>query len=169
MRRLGAILYDSLLLLGLLMLATALLMPISRGAIEISNIGYRLYLLAVVAGYFAFFWLTRGQTLGMRTWKIRLIRSDGKALTMTDIIRRLLFSLLSWVPFGLGFWWILRSSQRLAWHDRWSGTELVMARNSNEDRHDQLTRLKPTVTTTASNATGPQPTSSGSRSKTSPE
>ncbi|MEE8463422.1 MAG: RDD family protein [Gammaproteobacteria bacterium] len=136
-RRLGAILYDSLLLLGLLMLATALLMPLAGGAIEISNIAYRLYLLAVVTGYFAGFWLASGQTLGMRTWKIRLIRSDGQRLTLGDVIRRLLFSLVSWAPLGLGFWWMLRSDRRLAWHDRWSGTELVMTGNSNADRPDQ--------------------------------
>ena len=136
-RRLGAILYDSLLLLGLLMLATALLMPLAGGAIEISNIAYRLYLLAVVTGYFAGFWLASGQTLGMRTWKIRLIRSDGQGLTLGDVIRRLLFALVSWAPLGLGFWWLLRSGQRLAWHDRWSGTELVMTGNSNTDRRDQ--------------------------------
>ena len=132
LRRLGAILYDSLLLLGLLMLATALLMPITHRAIEIDNIAYRLYLLAVVAGYFAGFWLARGQTLGMRAWKIRLIRSDGQALTLSDVSLRLLFSLLSWAPLGLGFWWTLRSDRRLAWHDLWSGTELA-----NADRPDQ--------------------------------
>ncbi|GBF30090.1 hypothetical protein MnTg04_00026 [bacterium MnTg04] len=137
LRRLGAILYDCVLLLGLLMLATALLMPITHIAIEIDNIAYRLYLLAVVAGYFAFFWLTRGQTLGMRTWKIRLIRSDGQALTIGDVSRRLLFALVSWAPLGLGFWWMLRSDRRLAWHDLWSGTELVMARDSEADRPDQ--------------------------------
>ncbi len=137
LRRLGAILYDSLLLLGLLMLATALLMPLTGGAIEISNIAYRLYLLAVVTGYFAGFWLASGQTLGMRTWKIRLIRSDGQRLTQGDVIRRLFFSLVSWAPLGLGFWWMLRSDQRLAWHDRWSGTELVMTGNSNADRPNQ--------------------------------
>lgn len=137
LRRLGAILYDCVLLLGLLMLATALLMPITHIAIEIDNIAYRLYLLAVVAGYFAFFWLARGQTLGMRTWKIRLVRSDGHALTIGDVSRRLLFSLVSWAPLGLGFWWMLRSDRRLAWHDLWSGTELVMAGNSEADRPDQ--------------------------------
>ena len=137
LRRLGAILYDSLLLLGLLMLATALLMPITHSAIEIDNIAYRLYLLAVVAGYFAGFWLASGQTLGMRTWKIRLIRADGQALTIGDVSRRLLFALVSWAPLGLGFWWMLRSDQRLAWHDRWSGTKLVMTGNSNADRPDQ--------------------------------
>ena len=137
LRRLGAMLYDSLLLLGLLMLATALLMPLTGGAIEINDIVYRLYLLAVVTGYFAGFWLASGQTLGMRTWKIRLIRSDGQGLTLGDVIRRLLFALVSWVPLGLGFWWLLRSDQRLAWHDRWSGTELVMTGSSNADRRDQ--------------------------------
>ena len=91
----------------------------------------------MVTGYFAGFWLASGQTLGMRTWKIRLIRSDGQGLTLGDVIRRLLFALVSWAPLGLGFWWLLRSDQRLAWHDRWSGTELVMTGSSNADRRDQ--------------------------------
>ncbi len=91
----------------------------------------------MVAGSFAFFWLARGQTLGMRTGRIRLIRSDGQALTIGDVSRRLLFSLVSWAPLGLGFWWVLRSERRQAWHDLWSGTELVMAGNSEADRPDQ--------------------------------
>lgn len=127
LRRLGAMLYDALLLLALLMLATALLMPISQGAIEMDNVAYQLYLLSVVTGYFVYFWLRHGQTLGMRTWKIKLARADGQALTLGDTMRRLAFSVLSWLPLGLGFWWILFSHQRLAWHDRWSGTLLVMA------------------------------------------
>ncbi|MCZ6559303.1 MAG: RDD family protein [Gammaproteobacteria bacterium] len=126
LRRLGAMLYDALLLLALLMLATALLMPISRGAIQIDNIAYQLYLLSIVTGYFVYFWLRHGQTLGMRTWKIRLVRADGQALTLGDTLRRLVFSVLSWLPLGLGFWRILFNRQRLAWHDRWSGTLLVM-------------------------------------------
>ena len=126
LRRLGAMLYDALLLLALLMLATALLMPISRGAIQIDNIAYPLYLLSIATGYFVYFWLRHGQTLGMRTWKIRLVRADGQALTLGDTLRRLVFSVLSWLPLGLGFWRILFSHQRLAWHDRWSGTLLVM-------------------------------------------
>ena len=136
LRRLGAMLYDALLLLALLMLATALLMPITRGAIALDNIAFQLYLLSVVTGYFVYFWLRHGQTLGMRTWKIRLARADGQALTFGDTIRRLLFSLLSWLPLGLGFWWVLFNRQRLAWHDRWSGTLLVMAMSPAKDSPD---------------------------------
>ena len=136
LRRLGAMLYDALLLLALLMLATALLMPISYGAIAMDNIAYQLYLLSVVTGYFVYFWLRHGQTLGMRTWKIRLVRADGQALKLGDTLRRLFFSVLSWLPLGLGFWWILFTRQRLAWHDRWSGTLLVRVMRPAKERPD---------------------------------
>jgi uncharacterized RDD family membrane protein YckC len=33
--------------------------------------------------------------------------------------------LLSWLPLGLGFLWMLVDSQGRAWHDRLSGTRVV--------------------------------------------
>lgn len=132
LRRLGAMLYDSLLVIALAMVATALLLPLTGGeAITPEEAGaleylYRLVLVAIVAGFFGVFWTRRGQTLGMAAWRIRLVRIDGRRVTWADAIKRLAGACLSWLPAGLGFWWVLVDRERLAWHDRLSGTKLVV-------------------------------------------
>lgn len=124
MRRLGAILYDLFLLIALLMLATALLMPLTKGAIEPGRFWYVSYLALVVSLYFGFFWIKRGQTLGMQTWRIRVIRADGTRMRPADAVRRLTFAVLTLVPLGVGLLWMLIDRDRLALHDRLSKTRL---------------------------------------------
>ena len=78
-RRLGALLYDGILLLGILFLATAILLPFRGGrAFQTDDWGYGIYLLGVVFLFFGWFWTRDGQTLGMRAWKIRLTNHSGK-------------------------------------------------------------------------------------------
>ncbi len=83
MRRLAALVYDLLLLAAIWMAGTALLLPLSGGeAITPGAQGtaaylYRLYLLALAAGYFGLSWTRRGQTVGLVSWKLRLERDDG--------------------------------------------------------------------------------------------
>jgi uncharacterized RDD family membrane protein YckC len=129
-RRLAAMLYDSLLLLGVLMAATALAMiPLGEGPegrIESGNLIFRLYLLLVTTGFFVWFWTHGGQTLGMRAWRLKLLRSDGLPLTTGDALLRCLTALLSWAAGGLGFLWILVDRDNLAWHDRLSKTRMVI-------------------------------------------
>ena len=124
MRRLGAILYDLILLIALLMLATALLMPLTRGAIEAGRFWYMSYLALLVCLYFGFFWLKRGQTLGMQTWSIRVLRADGLSLRPVDALRRLFFATLTLAPLGAGLFWMMFDRDRLALHDRLSRTRL---------------------------------------------
>jgi uncharacterized RDD family membrane protein YckC len=38
---------------------------------------------------------------------------------------RFLAAIVSWLPFGLGFWWQLWDRDGLTWHDRLSSTRLV--------------------------------------------
>ncbi len=94
-RRLGSLLYDGLLVLALLFIATAILMPFRGGQFQSHEWGYGVYLLLVVFLFFAWFWTRDGQTLGMRAWKIRLVSSTGGLISW----RRLNF----W-PSG---WWYL--------------------------------------------------------------
>jgi uncharacterized RDD family membrane protein YckC len=126
LRRLGAMFYDSLLLLALMLVATALLtlplgMPNGNGLIFFQFFIFEIIPLA----FFTQFWRRGGQTLGMRAWKLRVIRDDGEGLTWGDALRRHFAALLSCLACGLGFVWILVDPQGLAWHDRLSKTRLI--------------------------------------------
>ena len=131
-RRLAAMFYDSLLLLALLMIATALFLPLTGGeaidprtqpALEFI---YRLVLLLLIVGFFGVSWTRSGQTLGMATWRLRVEREDGRRLTWGDTLRRLGWALVSLLPAGLGFAWVLVDPERRAWHDRLSRTRVVV-------------------------------------------
>lgn len=126
-RRLGAVIYDTLLLVALLMLGSFLYVPVV-GDILPAPLGralYQIFLLAISFFYFTGFWVRGGQTLGLRTWKLRLVTRDGSSVTWTQATQRFVLALLSWLCLGLGFLWVLVDREKLAWHDRLSGTRLV--------------------------------------------
>lgn len=128
LRRLSALLYDLILLFGMLLLAaTLVIVPASAlTGHEIWIEGwpmrlFQLYLILVGYGFFAYFWRYGGQTLGMRTWRFRLVRADGRPLTAADVRRRLLWSTL--FPAPLGLFWVPFDREGLAPHDRLSATQ----------------------------------------------
>jgi uncharacterized RDD family membrane protein YckC len=131
-RRLAGMVYDMLLLLALLMAATALFLLLTGGeaidprihpALELI---YRLVLVALIVGFFGVSWTRSGQTLGMATWRLRVEREDGRSLTWGDTLRRLGWALVSLLPAGLGLVWVLVDPERRAWHDRLSRTRVVV-------------------------------------------
>ena len=132
LRRLGALFYDSLLLAALLMVVTAALLPLTGGeAIDAAKnplleCVYRGLLPVPVALYYGIPWTRRGQTLGMVAWRLRLERADGSLPRWPDVPKRLAAATLSLLPAGLGWWWMLVDRERLAWHDRLSGTRIVL-------------------------------------------
>jgi uncharacterized RDD family membrane protein YckC len=132
LRRLAAVLYDSLLLVALLMVATALLLPLTGGeAIDprrnpVLEWAYRALLLLLIAGFYGVSWTRGGQTLGMASWRLRVLREDGGTLTWADTVRRLAAAALSWLALGLGWLWLLVDPARRTWHDRLSRTRVVL-------------------------------------------
>jgi uncharacterized RDD family membrane protein YckC len=132
MRRLAAMLYDTLLLAAIAMVATGLLLPLTGGkAITAESnpalgAAYRALLVGIVVAFYGLFWTRRGQTLGMQSWRLRVEREDGRLLGWGDVLRRLAAALLSLLPLGLGFLWILLDRRKRAWHDRLSGTRVVL-------------------------------------------
>lgn len=126
-RRLAAIFYDSLLLLAVLFVASALWLLRSGGQITPGfNPWFSLYLLMIAFAFFAWFWSHGGQTLGMRTWRIRLQNRNQGPLSLWQLALRFIVALISWLAFGLGFLWSLIDREKLTWHDRYSMTELVV-------------------------------------------
>jgi uncharacterized RDD family membrane protein YckC len=138
LRRLAAIAYDCLLLIALYMLAaTLLLLPAGMlfgiqdpAGDPLLRLLLRLLLVLVSLGFFVGFWLRGGQTLGMRAWRIRVVRADGRPLHAGNALLRALGALLSWAALGLGFLWMLVDPERLTWHDRISATRLVLLRKT---------------------------------------
>jgi uncharacterized RDD family membrane protein YckC len=132
-RRLAAILYDTLLLAALLVVASAVVtIPVGLifGQATAEGLGdnplFMLWLALVPLLFFTWFWRRGGQTIGMRAWRLQLVSSDGESVTLKKAVLRFFTALLSWIPLGLGFLWILVDPERLAWHDRLSGTRLVL-------------------------------------------
>ena len=83
-------------------------------------------LIAIIVAFFGVFWTRRGQTLGMTAWRLKIERADGAALTWRDVLTRLGGACVSLGALGLGYFWIWIDRERLAWHDRWSDTRVIV-------------------------------------------
>jgi uncharacterized RDD family membrane protein YckC len=132
LRRLGALLYDALLLGALLMIGTACFLPFTGGEalgferFPLLTLAHRGVLVTLIVGFYGVSWTRRGQTLGMASWRLRVERDDGGLLTWRDTVRRLGAGVLSLLPAGLGWAWILVDRKKRAWHDTLSATRVVV-------------------------------------------
>ncbi len=86
---------------------------------------FQLYLAGVLFMYFSAFWMRSGQTLAMKTWRIRLVNPDGSRLTLKQSVFRFVLALLGLLLAGAGFWWALFDRDRQFFHDHLLGTRLV--------------------------------------------
>ena len=123
LRQLAAMIYDSLLVVALLFLAVGIVVALNGGEAVRPNLAFKLYLVAVVFSFYAWFWHKSGQTLGMRAWKIRIVDANGDNPGWGRCYLRLCCALLSWACFGLGYLW--RLFKPWTWHDRLSDTRIV--------------------------------------------
>jgi len=134
LRRLAAILYDLLLLAAVIVVAAFIYTlaiesltgaDLTQGTARLT---FQLFLLAVILGYYLFFWTHGRQSLAMRTWRITLLRGDGAPLGLGDALRRIGFAVLTLAPLGLGLWWQLFDRDGQTWYDRLAGTRTVLLR-----------------------------------------
>lgn len=126
LRRFGAILYDTLLVLALLFLATIPFIAMRGGEpVEVDdNRVYQLCIALVIFLFFTGFWSRTGRTLGMQSWGLRVETADGTIPSFGKACIRFVAAILSWLPLGLGFFWQLWDKEQLTWHDRLSSTRL---------------------------------------------
>jgi uncharacterized RDD family membrane protein YckC len=148
-RRMACWIYEGLLLFGVMFISGYLFSTLSQTRHALDNRhGLQAFLFLVFGIYFTWFG-HKGQTLAMKTWHIRLVDTQGEAVTQARALRRYL---LSWIwfipplaliaPFSLSgqetlllclgwisIWAVLSrfQAQGQFWHDVWAGTRLVQA------------------------------------------
>ena len=150
-RRMACWLYEGMLLFAVVFVAGWLFSTLGqmRDAMDVRRHLLQAFLFVVFGIYFVWFW-SKGQTLAMKTWNIRIVDRAGRPLSQA---RGVLRYLLGWVwfipplvaisPFRvsggesavlIGGWvvvWALLSRfhpERQFWHDAIAGTRLITSR-----------------------------------------
>ena len=122
-------LYDAVILLALLIVATAIALPFGDiNKVALHDFWFTLWLLVVVFGYLAGCWRYGGMTMGMRAWRVKLIGADEQVISWSRCLLRFLIGLVSLAAFGLGILWALVDSRNRGWHDLAARTLLIKIR-----------------------------------------
>jgi uncharacterized RDD family membrane protein YckC len=128
-RRLASMLYECLLLFGIL--AALLVLPhFLLGALAhrlVTPIIVQAHAFIVLLVYCLWFWSNGRQTLAMKTWRIRLLTRDGQPVRPAQALLRYLLCWPSIILGGVGILWALVDRERLFLHDRLAGTQLVLS------------------------------------------
>jgi uncharacterized RDD family membrane protein YckC len=104
------------------------LVPLAHGlalAPSESQTFTRAWMLAVASAYFLWFWTHGGQTLPMKTWRLRVSCADGGRLDLNRALLRLVLVYAGWGLAGAHFAWALVDRDGLFLHDRLVGTRIV--------------------------------------------
>ncbi len=125
-RRLLSLSYEVPVFCAVLALAALPFIALTRGIEPVlSRPLFQLYLLLIAGLYFVAQWSRGGQTLPMKTWRLRLVRRNGGAPTPRQATRRYCLALAGTLAFGAGFLWALVDRDRQFLHDRLAGTRIV--------------------------------------------
>lgn len=144
-RRLTALLYDSLIVVSLLIVAGGVIMVILEALVAVGVLSYghyqnvsqllthhpifspayTLYLASIWIYFFVYCWTKHGQTLGMKASKIMVRNQDGSLITATQALIR-----LATAGLGLGNLTVLIDPQKRSFQDIWAKTEVVVLNQS---------------------------------------
>jgi uncharacterized RDD family membrane protein YckC len=161
-RRLASMVYEALLLFGVVFIAGWLFDTLSqsRHALTLRH-ARQGWLFVVLGAYFIFFWCRSGQTLAMKTWRVKLIAPGLSQVPLSKAFVRYLMAWMWFLPaMGLDYALGLKG---------WSSVGVIvlgmvlwgMTIFLNKDRqflHDQLlgTRLISTIVPATSPPSDPQ-------------
>ncbi|MDN0084289.1 RDD family protein [Crenobacter sp. SG2305] len=152
-RRLASLLYELLLITAVLLGASAAYTPLITwlGHSPLLDLGQQLWQVLLLFGYFGYAWTRSGQTVAMKTWRLKLIGAHGAPLDWPRAALRYLIALALFagmpliaykglaVELGAGkhaltaalLWWIVPlgfayfDPEKQFLHDRLAGTRLV--------------------------------------------
>ena len=122
--------YESLLLCGVTFFAGLLFLGASGGAPGgWLRHAFQLYLFLVIGLYFAGSWRRRGQTLAMKTWKLRLVGANGARITLRQALLRYVCAWPCLALGGIGILYAPFDRDRQFLHDRLAGTKIVSSQD----------------------------------------
>jgi uncharacterized RDD family membrane protein YckC len=155
-RRLLSMVYDSLLLAAVLFIGFAIfIMFMQIIGVEPGHSVKSVYLLSLIFLFYAGFWTHGGQTLGMKTWRIKLVNEEGHGISWSQALLRYMTALPCWfviligisgliikpLPFPEVFSWINKIPMEIIllvglvwlyleqrpnnWRDRFSHTKII--------------------------------------------
>ena len=122
MRRLFSMLYEALVLFGVLFVSVLVFMLLRDPGAQGAKPFFQAYIFLVLLGYFTWFWTHGGQTVAMRAWRFRVERADGTPIHFPQACLRFVLGWLSVVS----VLWALFDRDKQFLHDRLAGTRLVM-------------------------------------------
>ena len=126
-RRLASLLYESLLVLGVL--SVSFMLPhlaLGMGmGIVLPGPVLVIHVFLVLGAYFIWYWRRSGQTLAMQTWKLKLVARDGSAPATGQFVLRYFLCWPSLLFYGAGLLWALFDRDRQFLHDRLAGTRVI--------------------------------------------
>jgi len=99
----------------------------------LSSVGWQVFLLSDGLPFLLtlFFWMRYGATPGKVLADCEIVdATTGDPISFRQAVLRYLAYLISALPLGLGFLWILWDKRRQGWHDKIANTVVIM--------HDEL-------------------------------
>ncbi len=145
-KRLACMVYEAVLLFGVLMVAGYVFSGVTQQRHALQwHLGMQIFLFVVLGIYFVWFWTQSGQTLAMKTWRIKLLDCTGHELSKPRAAARYLAAWLWFLPpLAMATWlgpsqggilfaaWVvcyaascLLHPSKQYWHDLICGTRLV--------------------------------------------
>jgi uncharacterized RDD family membrane protein YckC len=138
LRRFAAMVYDSLLLMAVSILYGALMVginllingtPATGERVSWGNWGIVVFIgwILTLILFFCYFWCKSGQTLGMKTWRMKMF--DDQTMQLPNIqqcLIRCLFAPISFFLLGAGYWLIYANTDRQTLHDKISKTRILL-------------------------------------------
>jgi uncharacterized RDD family membrane protein YckC len=127
-RRLACLLYEGLVVFSILLIGFLLPQVVLSGfGWRISPTGLWLHLFLLLMAYFVWCWLNGGQTLPMKTWKLRVTNADDLPLRPLQAVLRYMLAWPSILLFGIGILWSIVDRDKQFLHDRIAGTKISAA------------------------------------------
>lgn len=100
-RRITSLLYDTVLIIALVIIMYIPLLSFDIEGNIVLKITAQIYVYLIVQYFFVWFWVNGNGTLGMKSWKIKILDNNGNKISYKKAIIRFNVSLIYFLIIGL--------------------------------------------------------------------